>query len=183
MRIVLLEGGERRISTREFAQQWPMRHKDVLAKVREILEIFPDYLGPKFRPQIFQYEAGKGAVREDTEYLMDWEGFWTLATSCQGPKAMRARRELVESVKRALGDRDALAEENERLATQLAGVETQLRLLAKFAEQQASEAGRALNAWKAARVYRDREALGQGALPLVLEYPDVPVALAEGGES
>lgn len=171
MRIVIHDG-ERRISTREFAKQWPMEHKQATRKVRDLLRLYPQFEGCYFAPNQYHSRNGAGVEIEATEFLMNWEGFWMLATSFQGDKAMHARVELVEAVKRALSEQKDLATLLAETQARLEEAERRSRLYAERAKDAASEAGRALNAWKQTNLRMQLEAGGQDCLPLEIEFPD-----------
>ena len=126
-----------------------MEHHKVLRKVDEVLENFKEMTASNFGFSAYRDASGK----KNRCFDMDWEGFYMLAMSCSGPKAMRARRELVVTVRNAMrlldGRRPKILEEYFVLREMMSDV-------ARFA-------GRALNRYKPIVAFRRLEQNGQEA--------------------
>ena len=85
--LVQLRGEAVLASSLDVARSFEKRHDHVLRAVTMLLKQRPD-LAPNFGLLIQNYEAGKGATRQQRYYEMDRKGFTLLAMGFTGPKAL-----------------------------------------------------------------------------------------------
>lgn len=87
---LFLDPGHPVTTSRQVAERFGKRHKNVLRAIENILAEIPD---PEFRrlnfePTMYQVPGPKGSVREEPEYRLTRDGFAFLAMRFTGAEAM-----------------------------------------------------------------------------------------------
>lgn len=166
----------RRLSSREFARQWPALHKNVMRRIRQIVDMAPEIARLNFEP--VEYMDSNNQPRP--EFLMTSDGFHLLCMEMGGIKALKTKWAWIQATKKILEETAAIMDELKVRRSEVEELRVQLEQVSLWAKRLASGAGRTLNEWKSnpSRQYLMLEANGQRRLIFEIAG-DAPEALPE----